>query len=134
MALINWSDKYSVGVATFDEDHKQLVAMINELHAAMSAGAAQQALGGILEKLAAYADTHFVAEEKSMDKYAVPGLKMHQVEHQNLRSQVGRFLSGIQGGKIAMSVRVLEFLRSWLIDHIQTSDKRYGPYLADKAL
>ncbi len=38
MPLIEWSDKLSTGTRMFDEQHKKLVAMINELHNAMKYG------------------------------------------------------------------------------------------------
>src|SRR5271168_3559635 len=38
MTLMTWTPKLSVGVGVLDEDHKRLVAMINELYDSMQAG------------------------------------------------------------------------------------------------
>ncbi|MCC6132451.1 MAG: hemerythrin, partial [Acidobacteria bacterium] len=54
MSLITWSDELSVGVSAFDNQHKRLVALINELHDAMSAGKGSKVLGKILSELADY--------------------------------------------------------------------------------
>ncbi len=31
MSLIRWNDSYSVNIAKIDQEHKQLVGMVNEL-------------------------------------------------------------------------------------------------------
>jgi hemerythrin len=134
MSLIQWSDAYSVGIAKFDSQHKQLVAQVNELHAAMAAGQANQALGDILNRLVAYTDTHFVDEEVAMTKFNVPGLAVHKDEHQKLRSQVVKFAGDFSAGRAAMSIEILLFLKSWLVQHMQKSDKNYGPHLKGKTL
>ena len=38
MALIDWSPALSINIEKFDDQHKKLVAMVNELHDAMKNG------------------------------------------------------------------------------------------------
>lgn len=38
MSLIQWDDNLSVNISTFDNQHKKLILMINELHEAMAQG------------------------------------------------------------------------------------------------
>ena len=33
-----------------------------------------------------------------------------------------------------MTVEVMNFLKDWLSNHIQTSDKKYGPFLNSKGV
>ena len=49
MPLMTWTDRMSVGVAVLDEDHRKLVAMVNELYDAMQAGQGKEKLGRVLE-------------------------------------------------------------------------------------
>ncbi len=44
MSLMEWNEKLSVGVPSIDEQHKKLVAMLNELYDAMQAKHDQDAL------------------------------------------------------------------------------------------
>ena len=39
MSLILWKDEFSVGVDEVDHEHRELVALINQLHDDMSEGA-----------------------------------------------------------------------------------------------
>ena len=45
MALMTWSDNLSVKVAEIDEQHKRLIAMINELNDAMKVGERKRCSG-----------------------------------------------------------------------------------------
>ena len=38
MAFIAWDDKLMTGIKSVDDQHKNLVEMVNELHDAMSVG------------------------------------------------------------------------------------------------
>lgn len=38
LALIAWNEKFSVRVSRFDEEHKQLTNLINQLHGAVKTG------------------------------------------------------------------------------------------------
>jgi len=40
--LINWDERYSVGFELIDEQHKQLVGMINELYSSFIEGKAHE--------------------------------------------------------------------------------------------
>ena len=53
MALIKWKNEFSVNISAIDTQHKKLIEIINDLHAAMSAGKANDALREIFAKLAA---------------------------------------------------------------------------------
>ncbi|HON01092.1 MAG TPA: hemerythrin domain-containing protein, partial [Acidobacteriota bacterium] len=59
MPLIQWENRFSVGIRKLDQQHKGLVGMINELHDAMKAGKGQEVISEIVQRLAAYARNHF---------------------------------------------------------------------------
>src|SRR5208337_4187962 len=87
MALMAWSDKFSVNVAQFDEQHKKLVGMLNDLHDAMKQGKGSDVTGNVLSGLVQYVVTHFAAEEKLMKEHAYPEYLKHKMEHDALTKQ-----------------------------------------------
>ena len=129
MALMTWSTEYSVAVEAIDKQHQQLFAMLNELHDAMEAGKGTQTAPGILKKLVEYACEHFALEEALMAEAHYPELDRHKAEHDKLTSQVAIMLQDIESGKTVLSMKLLQFLRSWLQDHIAGCDKKYMSYL-----
>ena len=49
MSLIKWNDSFSVNVVKVDQEHKKLIAMVNDLTDAMKAGKGKDVLGKILD-------------------------------------------------------------------------------------
>lgn len=129
MALLTWSDKYSVGVRELDEQHQKLVAMINELHDAMKAGQGKTALAQILQSMAEYTQSHFAAEEKYMTRFQYPEYVDHKLAHQQFIWKVSDFREAFDKGQASLSLEVMNFLKDWLSQHIVGVDKRYGPFL-----
>jgi hemerythrin-like metal-binding protein len=132
MAILTWSSKYSVGVASIDEQHHQLFDMLNDLHTAMMNGHAKAITGELMTKLVQYTRTHFSSEEGLMNSAKYPGLAEHRLQHQKLLKQVEDYSGRYQRGEITLSLHLLNFLRDWLTNHIQKEDHAYAPYLAHK--
>ncbi len=38
MALLEWNDKLVIGISRIDNQHKELIRIVNELHEAMKSG------------------------------------------------------------------------------------------------
>lgn len=134
MALITWTDDLGVGVRQCDEEHKRLVTMINELHEAMLAGKGKDAVGPVLRGLALYVAVHFRNEERLLQTYGYPLLPAHQAEHRKLTAQVAAEQERYEKGQVALAVGLMNFLRDWLVQHIQGSDRRYGAFLNERGV
>jgi hemerythrin-like metal-binding protein len=135
MPLINWSDKMSVGVASLDEEHKKLVDLLNELHDGIQAGKAYGVLAHVLDALVSYTANHFKHEEELFARTGYPASTEHKREHDHLTGQVMDIQSKLKSGdRETLSYEVVNFLKNWLFNHIQGSDKFYGPYLNAKGI
>lgn len=134
MALITWSDSLSVKVKQFDDQHKKLVDMVNQLFDAMKSGKGSQVMGDILKQLIAYTQTHFAAEERLMTQYAYPDYEAHKKEHNALVMQVLDLQKQFQEGKPVLTQNIMTFLRDWLSKHIQGDDKKYGIFFNGKGI
>jgi hemerythrin len=135
MPLMEWSEKLSVGIKQFDDEHKRLVGMLNDLFDAVNSGRGKDVLGSILDGLISYTRTHFANEERYMEQFKFPGLTTHKAEHEALTRQVLDVQAKYRAGQAAMlSMEVLNFLKNWLLKHIMGSDKSYGPFLNGKGL
>lgn len=135
MPLIAWNEKMSVGVPSFDEEHKVLIEMLNSLHDGVRAGTEAEVLGPVLDALVAYTEQHLAHEEWAFARTDFPDAESHRKEHDDLRQQVAAIGQKFGTAPIAaLSVEVLNFLKNWLINHIQFSDKKYGAYLTAKGI
>ncbi len=129
-----WSDDYSVHVRVIDNDHKELVSLVNELHAAIAEGASEGVIGHVIAGLARYANEHFEREEKLMAEYGFPALASHREQHRLFTQVIAAFekVHGEAPGDLDHD-RLSAFLKDWLVHHILGSDRRYVPYLLGEA-
>ncbi len=130
MALIEWSaERFSVHIAQFDDDHRQLIHLINDLHSAMKAGQARDILHTLLEKLGEYAQLHMRDEEVAMERHRYPALASHRAEHMEFADHVSELRRTLGMGDIAGTINLLDFLRAWLFNHMLGTDRLYVPFL-----
>ena len=125
MSLITWSDKYSVKNLQIDTQHKKLVSLINELHDAMRTGTAKTKLEKILNDLILYTKEHFRTEEQLMQKANYKNFPIHKNEHENLTVKVVDLQKAVKAGTANITIELMNFLRDWLVNHIEKSDKQY---------
>jgi hemerythrin len=134
VTLIPWSNDLSVGVKAVDDQHMELVAMVNELHTAMADGRGQQALGPLFDRLIAYTQHHFSDEEALMERHACPELDRHRELHRLLVEHVQALRGKFEDGTILLSVELMAFLKDWLVTHIQVEDAQCCAYLTSKGV
>lgn len=134
MALLNWSDNYSVKVREIDLQHKKLVDLINSLHEGMKNGKGKEILGGILNELVDYTVYHFGFEEKLFEKHGYPEAIVHKRQHSDLVGQVKNFVDSYNGGAGVITIEIMNFLKDWLTHHIAGSDKKYSDFLNGKGI
>lgn len=123
MALINWSDNLSVNVKEIDNQHKQLIAMINELDEAMRNRKGRDILGKIITNMINYTAHHFSTEEKYFAQYGYPATEEHMKEHRAFVDKVNDFNNKFDKARIGLTTDVINFLSDWLKRHIQGTDK-----------
>lgn len=134
MAYIDWEEKYSVGIADFDVQHKKLVAIINDLHEAMKVGKGSSIIGEILKEMIKYTQTHFSFEESVLEKHSYPKVFYQKKEHAYYVEKLNTFVKDYESGVSMMSIDVSQFLKDWLMKHIMGTDKEYTGYLNEKGV
>ena len=73
----------------------------------------------ILKDLVDYACEHFALEEALMAEGLLSGVWLrHKAEHDKLTREVAKLMQDLESGKTVLSMKLLQFLRSWLQDHI----------------
>jgi len=135
MAFFDWSESLNVGIESINEQHKKLVAMVNELHDASQQGKAADVLGKTLDGLVDYTKNHFAYEEKLFTETGYADAATHKAEHDKLTATVlsvqEKYKAGAGG---SLSGEVMDFLKSWLVNHIQGTDMKYGPHFQAKGV
>ena len=126
MAFIEWSQACETGIPEIDDQHRHLVEIVNTFEGAVRKNKATRITQEILRDLIGYTQEHFAFEEKFMAEAGYAGLKSHQALHRQLMQKVERFQYefGTEGRRISRNLQ--EFLRYWLMSHIQTEDVAFA--------
>lgn len=123
--MIEWRDSYSVGVPVLDEDHKQLISIINRVSKAASKKTpADWAIGELQD----YARDHFAREEKLLEAAGFDGFDAHKREHKSFIDWLNTVKSTYRIDREAefyLAETVSAYLRDWLNHHILETDMKY---------
>lgn len=133
MPLLEWTDALATGIESIDKDHKVLVKMLNDLFDAVSTGKGRDVLAKVLGGLIAYTKTHFAREQKYMAIHQYADAAAHIKLHVEISQQVLEVQQQYESGATAvLGLEVLNFLRKWLVNHIQGTDQKLGKFLSSK--
>jgi len=129
MPYYQWNDSLLTGIKTIDDQHKQLVEMVNTLHDTMERSG-QCLAPELVDRLKTYAAEHFHVEEGYMQAFAYPEFEAHLKEHEGFYAAVLSCEKGCADGS-THPAELLEFLKSWLTHHILDVDMKMGRFLED---
>lgn len=124
--IIRWDDNtYSIGIDEIDDQHKNLVELINQLNEASLTGKTEIEIGDTIRKMYYYTDYHFETEENYFRKFNYPETTTHLKEHKLFLKKVLQFRREYEDGGELIFDEVFSFLKNWLLNHILVSDKKY---------
>lgn len=134
MAHFQWSEKYSVNVQKIDEQHRELIEIINKLHGALSKNHSKKMMGEIVEGLLKYISVHFATEEELMQQFDYPGYHDHKRAHDEMRAYVFNLSEAYKNKKIIISIKLMDYLKKWLSQHILGVDRLYQDFFNSEGI
>jgi len=120
-----WNSGFSIGIESLDKQHRALVDLTNEFHAAISHRKDRDVLREMVNRLADCIQVNFSHEEELMSKSAYSGYKKHKEEHNLLAGRVIEYQNRIEAGDETVFDELPSFLNSLLINHIKGTDMKY---------
>jgi hemerythrin len=130
-----WTNEMGVGVVALDDDHKKLIGIINQLHFEMDEGHDKKALGSVLDQLVDYAKKHIAREESLLFQANYPDAPEHKMEHERFIREIIALRERFSSAPAAtLDTELAGFLRTWLDDHVENADKKYGQFLNSRGI
>jgi len=128
-----WKDEYSVGIESLDNDHRKLLNLINRLQTAVHYQTGDIFEKEALDEVIAYTKYHFEREEKMMEEAGYADLESHKETHRAMISKVNGFVKDYEKQGHEVLNDVANYLKDWLVGHINGTDQEYSALLVEKS-
>jgi hemerythrin len=123
--MLEWNDKFSVGISIIDEEHKKIIGILNKAIFAKEHNANPEELREVLREMTNYALKHFKREETYMKEFNYPEYQDHKEEHRTFFTETIAYHDKVVKGDCQIANEIIEYLKWWLVNHIQVTDKKY---------
>ncbi|MBI4968665.1 MAG: bacteriohemerythrin [Rhodospirillales bacterium] len=125
---IVWNPAMSVGESRLDDEHMVLIDIINQLYGA-NERRDNRLLEMVIDELYSYASFHFQHEEDYIAGLGFPGTERHvKLHHGFIRRLTATRQKFLAERQPEIGIEILDFLTSWLRDHIMGEDRRYREF------
>lgn len=130
MTLMDWTEDLSVGNPEMDAEHREWLAILNELGDAINNNADRTVIGEVIRRMEFYSVTHLTNEELYMISINFPYFDAHKQAHDALvRAIVDIREKWETGMKYSLTIETVQLVRRWLTNHIKVVDKKYAAYV-----
>lgn len=131
---MKWDHTLSIGIKEIDEQHQELVNIINQVEVLF-----KQSIEGdgdltetmkVIEALSEYATSHFEKEEQLMVKIGYPNLNEHKEKHRAFVNYVDAMtMEKITKSEETALIQLFAFLSDWVVSHIKKEDFEYKAFI-----
>ena len=132
--VLPWRDEFTLGHATVDAQHHELVDAMNRLTPLLHAGDAS-GVEGTLAFLDEYVRGHFGTEEALMARHGYPFTAEHLREHENFVAFLRRLAGQVAAGRprLHLVFQIQIFLLDWFANHSTGTDRHLVRWLRTQA-
>lgn len=123
MALLQWKDRYSVGVPAVDHEHRELIDLINRLHDEWVKGGSPGSVESFFGDLYMGISAHFALEERFMRERQYDQLAAHKKDHERLLDEIRDIMDDFVDEAQTASA-LAGRLEAWFSRHFETHDAR----------
>ncbi len=124
MSLLEWKSEYSVGIASMDDEHREMIGLINDVYAKLGAAPDTAEIEDCLESIFTTISMHFALEERIMRDSGFGEYEDHKDDHEllldEIRDLMDEFVADADNGAKVLEER----LSSWFGKHFASFDAR----------
>jgi hemerythrin len=123
--VIEWNNKYNLGISEIDNQHKKLVKIISKLDACSKKNCEHKQIEIVFNQLLDFALEHFSTEEKYFDKFNYNNKKEHKKEHNSFKKKIlGIKQKYLEEGNCSCQ-ELIAYLSDWVDNHLVNEDSKY---------
>jgi hemerythrin-like metal-binding protein len=127
--LFPWNPEWDMGILSIDLAHREMLAQMEGLVAALAEGREAEAIEASLAQLEDYIGRHFQEEELLMDRLAYPRRGEHKATHERFRKELGRVDVRNRQDARGLPTDVVNLYYDWFRNHLQNEDCQLAQYV-----
>jgi len=124
MTLLEWRPEFSVGNASIDEEHENMIQQINLLYEELGDPVDVDAVEMVLGEIHADISAHFALEERLMREANYAEYKDHKEDHEDLLDQIHDMMESFYMDPEEGQDLLKENLTDWFGHHFASYDAR----------
>ncbi len=126
--MLEFTRDMLVGVPKIDEQHKELVRMLNTAQSLGIKAFSDAETKKTLDFLGDYVVKHFSDEESLQRQYGYPKYDWHKTQHKNFIEEFVRLKQefSANGASAKFTLSLNKSVIEWVIKHIKTADAEFG--------
>jgi hemerythrin-like metal-binding protein len=126
---LEWKPSLTLHDRKVDEQHRELFELINNIIEQGTLDARSAKFVTLLNQLTDYGLQHFETEEDLMLKLNYPNYESHKQSHKKYTYNIAMFNFNFHEDHGTDPNQVINFIRSWWLNHILSLDAEFGKYV-----
>jgi hemerythrin len=130
-SIIEWDDRYLVGIQLIDDQHKELLRLINNFYLGCleEDENAKTYFKLTVHGLINYIQYHFSAEEQILERIKYPDRAAHKRQHDEFVRDILEKAGNFERGRAVSLKGFIRYVKDWMVTHITLIDKKYATYI-----
>lgn len=124
MKLLQWKPEYSVGIASMDDEHREMIELINLVYEELGTHPDNDQIESFLGDIFSAISMHFALEERIMRDANYYEYPAHKADHERLLDEIRDLMDSFAADPKAGTKALQEGLSSWFLAHFSTFDAR----------
>ncbi len=133
--MVSLTNDMLIGIPKIDEQHKELIEMLNFASSAGSRAFSAEETKKTLDFLGDYVVKHFADEETLQKQSGYPKYSMHKVLHADFVKEFLKFKKefSVSGASAKFTLALNKTIIEWVVKHIKSADAEFGKYYKAQA-
>ncbi|MDR2586633.1 MAG: hemerythrin family protein [Coriobacteriales bacterium] len=126
-----WDKDLETGYVLVDNQHRQLIMLVNDLQVSIVQGKGVDEIKGTVEFLRFYVIRHFEDEENLQLKFGYGDYYEHVARHREFKLRVNELATRLykEGPSPELVEEISECVGDWLVNHIKGDDLKMAAYI-----
>jgi hemerythrin len=124
MSLLQWKPEFSIGIDAMDDEHREMIDLINETYQRLASDAGRDQVEECLGEIFNTISMHFALEEKMMRKAQYTEFQAHKDDHEDLLDRLRDLMDEFADDSEAGAAQLEQSLSDWFGGHFSTFDAR----------